>query len=117
MENFVDSVFIIISNSWSYPHSTIQELSNGTKNTQIEVRMTKLCSYEVGSKTGELLQRRDVENQRCDIAETEHPDVATLPNDVAILPNDVTTLLNDVATLPNDVATFGVGFGWIFSPF
>ena len=37
----------------------------------------------------ELLQRRN-------IAETEHP---------------------DVVTLPNDVATFGVGFGWIFIPY
>ena len=41
-------------------------------------------------------QRRDVENQRRDVAKTEHP---------------------DVATLLHDVATFGVGFGWIFSPF
>ena len=31
--------------------------------------------------------------------------------------NDVATLPNDVATLLHDVATFGVGFGWIFSPF
>ena len=61
--------------------------------------MTKLWLYKVGAKTGELLQRRDVENQRRDVAEsveTEHP---------------------DVAMLPNDVATFGVGFGWIFSSF
>ena len=28
----------------------LQELSNGTKNTQIEVRMTKLWPYEVGAK-------------------------------------------------------------------
>ena len=48
-------------------------------------------------------QRRDVENQRRDVVETEHPDVATL--------------LHDVATLLQDVATFGVGFGWIVSPF
>ena len=33
--------------------STLQELSNGTKNTQIGVRMTKLWSYEVGAKTGD----------------------------------------------------------------
>ena len=61
--------------------------------------MTKLWPYEVGQKTGEFLQRCDVENQRRDVAEsaeTKHP---------------------DVATLPNDVATFKVGFGWIFSPF
>ena len=61
--------------------------------------MTKLRPYEVGAKIGELLQRRDVENQCHDIAEAaniEHP---------------------DVATLPNDVATFGVGCGWIFCPF
>ena len=40
--------------------STLQELSNGTKNTQIGVRMTKLWSYKVGPKTGKLLRRRDV---------------------------------------------------------
>ena len=45
--------------------------------------MAKLWPYEVGEKTG-------------DVAETEHP---------------------DVATLLHDVATFGVGFGWIVSPF
>ena len=33
--------------------STLQELSNGTKNTQIEVCMTKLWTYEVGAKTGD----------------------------------------------------------------
>ena len=37
----------------------------------------------IGLKTGELLQRRDVENQRRDVAKTEHPDVAMLPNHVA----------------------------------
>ena len=47
--------------------STLQELSNGTKNTQIGVRMTKLWPYEVGAKTG------------------DYCDVATLPNDVATL--------------------------------
>ena len=36
------------------------------------------------------------ENQRRDVAES---------------------CINDVATLLHDVATFGVGFGWIFSPF
>ena len=48
------------------------------------------------SKNRELQQRHDVENQRRDIAEIEHL---------------------DVAMLLHDVATFGVGFGWIFSPF
>ena len=33
--------------------STLQYLSNGTKNTQIGVRMTKLWPYEVGAKTGD----------------------------------------------------------------
>ena len=42
--------------------STLQELSNGTKNTQIGLRMTKLWSYEVGAKTGKLQPRRDVRN-------------------------------------------------------
>ena len=32
---------------------TLQDLSNGTKNTQIRVRMTKLWPYEVGAKTGD----------------------------------------------------------------
>ena len=61
--------------------------------------MTKLWPYKVGAKTGELQQRRDIDNQRRDVVEsakTEHP---------------------DVATLPNDVATFKVGFGSIFNPF
>ena len=48
------------------------------------------------SKNRRLQQRRDVENQRRDVAGTEHP---------------------DVETLLHDVATFGVGFGWIVSPF
>ena len=81
-----------------YLDSKLQDLSNGTKNTKIEVRMTKLWSYEVGAKTGDLLQRRDFENQRRNVAksaETEHP---------------------NIVTLPNDVATFKVGFGWILSP-
>ena len=42
--------------------SKLQELSNGTKNTQIGLRMTKLWSYEVGAKTGKLQPRRDVRN-------------------------------------------------------
>ena len=33
--------------------STLQEISNGTKNTKIGVRMTKLWPYEVGAKTGD----------------------------------------------------------------
>ena len=48
------------------------------------------------SKNRGRQQRRNVENQRLDVAETEHP---------------------DVATLLHDIATFGVGFGWILSPF
>ena len=59
--------------------------------------MTKLWPYEVSAKTGELQQRRNIENQRRDVAEsakTEHL---------------------DITTLPNDVATFEVGFGSIFS--
>ena len=58
--------------------STLQELSNGNKNTQIGVRMTKLWSYEVGVKTGDCsnvatlrtnvatLQKRSIPtSQRC----------------------------------------------------
>ena len=63
----------------------------------------KVMALRSWSKNRGLQQRRDVENQHRDVAETEHPDVATL--------------LHDVATLLHDVATFGVGFGWIFSPF
>ena len=61
--------------------------------------MTKLWPYEVGAKTRDLLQCRDVENQRHDVAESgkiEHP---------------------DVTTLPNDVATFGASFGSISAHF
>ena len=54
--------------------------------------MTKLWSYEVGAKTGKLQQRLDVRTLRRSnvatlqrAAETQHPDVATLPNDVATL--------------------------------
>ena len=48
------------------------------------------------SKNRGLQQRRDVENQSHDVAETEHP---------------------DVATLLDDITTFGVGFGWIVAHF
>ena len=74
---------------------TLQDLSNGTKNTQIEVRMTKLWPYKVGEKTGDCSNVATLRTNVA-VAETEHP---------------------DVATLLHDVATFGVGFGWIFSPF
>ena len=49
----------------------------------------KVMGLRSWSKNRGLQQRRDVENQRRDVAET----------------------------LLHDVATFGVGFGWIFSPF
>ena len=75
--------------------STLQELSNGTKNTQIRVRMTKLWPYEVGAKRGDC-SNVATSRTNLDVTETEHP---------------------DVATLLHDVTTFGVGFGWIFSPF
>ena len=63
----------------------------------------KVMVLQSWSKNRGLQQRRDVENQRRDVAE--------------MLLHDVATLLHDVATLLHDVATFGVGFGWIFSPF
>ena len=49
--------------------STLQELSNGTKNTKIRVRMTKLWSYKVGAKTGDCsnvatLQKRSIPTSR-----------------------------------------------------
>ena len=48
--------------------STLQDLSNGIKNTQIGVCMTKLWPYEVREKNRGLQQRRDFENQRRDVA-------------------------------------------------
>ena len=33
--------------------STLQDISNGTKNTQIRVQMMKLWPYEVGAKPGD----------------------------------------------------------------
>ena len=56
----------------------------------------KVMALRSWSKNRGLQQRCDVENQRRDVAKTEHPDVVTLLNDVAM---------------------FGVGFGWIVSPF
>ena len=56
----------------------------------------KVVALRNWSKNRGLQQRRDVENQRHDVAKTEHP---------------------DVATLLHDVAAFRVGFWWIFSPF
>ena len=48
-------------------NSTLQDLSNGTKNNQIRVCMTKLWSYKVGAKTGD-----------CRNVATLVPNVATL---------------------------------------
>ena len=49
--------------------STLQDLSNGIKNSQIEVWMTKLWPYEVGAKTGD-----------CSNVATSGIEVATLQN-------------------------------------
>ena len=49
--------------------SKLQYLSNGTKNTQIEVRMTKLWPYEVREKAGD-----------CSNVATSGTNVATLQN-------------------------------------
>ena len=43
--------------------STLQELSNGTKNTQSEVHMTKLWPYEVGEKTGDCTNVATLQKQ------------------------------------------------------
>ena len=56
----------------------------------------KLMALQSWTKNRGLQQRRDIENQHRDVAETKHP---------------------DVAMLLHDIATFRVGFGWIFSPF
>ena len=45
--------------------SKLQELSNGTKNTQIGVRMTKLWSYEVGAKTGDCSNVATLQKRCC----------------------------------------------------
>ena len=50
---FSDIIPAHIESSHIWMDSTLQELSNGTKNTQIGVRMTKLWPYEVGAKTGD----------------------------------------------------------------
>ena len=42
----------------------------------------KVMVLQSWSKNRELQQRRDVENQRRDVAETEHPDVAAQRRDV-----------------------------------
>ena len=61
--------------------SKLQDISNGTKNTQIGVRMTKLWPYEVGAKT------------------VDCSNVATLRTNVATLRTNVATLRTNVATL------------------
>ena len=43
--------------------SKLQDISNGTKNTQIGVRMTKLWPYEVGAKTGDCSNVAMLQNQ------------------------------------------------------
>ena len=53
-------------------------------------------ALRIWSKNRGLQQRRDVENQRRDVAEIEHP---------------------DVATLLHYVATFGVGLGGLLAHF
>ena len=95
---FSDIILAPIESRYIRMDSKLQDLSKGTKNTHIGVRMTKLWSYEVGAKAGKLQQRRAVRTSRRSnvatlqrAAETQHPDVATLPN--------------------------GIKKRWIFSPF
>ena len=93
--------------------STLKELSNGTKNTQIGLRMTKLWPYEVGEKNRGLQPRRDVRN---DVATWQRASETTSRREKRR--RDVAeSCRNDVATSLHDVATFGVYFGWIFSRF
>ena len=54
--------------------STLQDLSNGTKNTQIEVCMTKLWPYEVGAKTGDC---SNVATLRTNIATLQKQSIPT----------------------------------------
>ena len=98
LENFVDSKFIIISKvfflviSRFYTSRAFQQYQEHPNQSSDD----KVMALRSWSKNMGLQKCRDVENQRRDVAETEHP---------------------DVATLLHDVATFGVGFGWIISPF
>ena len=110
---FSDIILDHIDTSHIFMDSTLQELSNGTKNTQIGVRMTKLWPYKVEEKNRGLQPRRDVRN---DVATWQRASETTSRREKRR--RDVAeSCRNDVATSPNDVATFGVGFGWIFSPF
>ena len=52
----------------------LQELSNGTKNTQIGVRITKLWSYKVGAKTGDC---NNVATLRTNIATLQKQSIPT----------------------------------------
>ena len=45
--------------------STLNDISNSTKNTQIEVRMTKLQSYKVGAKTEDCRQSIPTSRRCC----------------------------------------------------
>ena len=42
-----------MASTYTWMDSTLHDLSNGTKNTQIGVRMTNLWPYEVGAKIGD----------------------------------------------------------------
>ena len=55
--------------------SKLQDLSNGTKNTQIEVCMTKLWSYEVGAKIGDC---SNVATLRTNFATLQKQSISTL---------------------------------------
>ena len=110
---FSDIILGHIDTSHIWMDSKLQELSNGTKNTQIRVRMTKLWPYEVEEKNRGLQPRRDVRN---DVATWQRASETTSRREKRR--RDVAeSCRNGVTTSPNDVATFGVGFGWIFSPF
>ena len=54
--------------------SKLHELSNGTKNTQIGVCMTKLWPYEVGAKTGDC---SNVATLRTDVATLQKQSIPT----------------------------------------
>ena len=54
--------------------STLQDLSKGTNNTQIEVCMTKLWSYKVGEKTGDC---SNVATLRTNIATLQKQSILT----------------------------------------
>ena len=71
---FSDIIRAHIASSHIWMDFKLQDLSNGTKNTQIGVCMTKLWSYEVGAKTGDC---RNVATLRTNVATLQKRGIPT----------------------------------------